>query len=69
MQEDLNAPTYFKIRAAAIKMKAGYIIEILADCATFENGVKGWRQISKKNAYAGQGRSRGKKSPDSVLIV
>jgi TusA-related sulfurtransferase len=37
-----------KITAIAIKMKAGDIIEILADCATFENDVKDWCQRSKK---------------------
>ena len=37
-----------KITSVAIKMKAGDIIEILADCATFENDVKDWCQRSKK---------------------
>jgi tRNA 2-thiouridine synthesizing protein A len=37
-----------KITATAIKMKAGDIIEILADCSTFENDVKDWCQRSKK---------------------
>ena len=37
-----------KITATAIKMKAGDIIEILADCATFENDVRDWCQRSKK---------------------
>ena len=37
-----------KITAIAIKMKAGDIIEIIADCATFENDVKDWCQRSKK---------------------
>ncbi len=49
-------------------MKAGDIIEILADCTTFENGVKDWRQRSKKMFMRAR-RSGGKKSPDSVLIV
>jgi tRNA 2-thiouridine synthesizing protein A len=37
-----------KITATAIKMKAGDIIEIIADCSTFENDVKDWCQRSKK---------------------
>ncbi|MDA8158892.1 MAG: sulfurtransferase TusA family protein [Deltaproteobacteria bacterium] len=37
-----------KITATAIKMKAGDIIEIMADCSTFENDIKDWCQRSKK---------------------
>ena len=37
-----------KITATAIKMKAGDIIEIMADCFTFENDVRDWCQRSKK---------------------
>jgi tRNA 2-thiouridine synthesizing protein A len=37
-----------KITATAIKMKAGDIIEIIADCSTFENDVRDWCQRSKK---------------------
>jgi tRNA 2-thiouridine synthesizing protein A len=37
-----------KITASAIKMKAGDIIEIIADCSTFENDVRDWCQRSKK---------------------
>lgn len=37
-----------KITATAIKMKAGDIIEIMADCSTFENDVRDWCQRSKK---------------------
>jgi tRNA 2-thiouridine synthesizing protein A len=37
-----------KITAAAIKMKVGDTIEILADCSTFENDVKDWCNRSKK---------------------
>ncbi|MGC8555194.1 MAG: sulfurtransferase TusA family protein [Candidatus Acidulodesulfobacterium sp.] len=37
-----------KITAAAIKMKAGDIIEITADCSTFENDVRDWCARSKK---------------------
>ena len=58
-----------KITASAIKMKAGDIIEIIADCSTFENDVRDWCQRSKKNAYVDKGRSRSKKSPDTVLIL
>ncbi len=37
-----------KITANAIKMKAGDILEIMADCSTFENDVRDWCQRSKK---------------------
>ena len=37
-----------KITASAIKMKAGDIIEIIADCSTFENDLRDWCQRSKK---------------------
>ena len=37
-----------KITASAIKMKAGDIIEIIADCSTFYNDVRDWCQRSKK---------------------
>jgi tRNA 2-thiouridine synthesizing protein A len=37
-----------KITATAIKMKAGDIIEIMADCSTFENDLRDWCQRSKK---------------------
>ena len=53
-------PPILKITSAAIKMKAGDIIEILADCTTFENGVKDWRQRSKK-MFMRVKRSGGKK--------
>lgn len=37
-----------KITANAIKMKSGDILEITADCATFENDLRDWCQRSKK---------------------
>ncbi|MHB1698398.1 MAG: sulfurtransferase TusA family protein [bacterium] len=37
-----------KITANAIKMKPGDILEIMADCATFENDVRDWCFRSKK---------------------
>lgn len=37
-----------KIIAVSIKMKAGDIIEILGDCATFEKDLKDWCRRSKK---------------------
>ncbi|MHB1662011.1 MAG: sulfurtransferase TusA family protein [bacterium] len=37
-----------KITANAIKMKAGDILEIMADCSTFENDVRDWCSRSKK---------------------
>jgi tRNA 2-thiouridine synthesizing protein A len=32
----------------ALSMKAGDILEAVADCPTFENDVRGWCQRSKK---------------------
>jgi len=37
-----------KVTAMSVKMKPGDVLEVVADCATFEKDVKEWCARSKK---------------------
>ena len=37
-----------KVTAMAVKMKPGDVLEVVADCATFEKDVRDWCTRSKK---------------------
>ena len=37
-----------KVTAMSVKMKPGDVLEVVADCATFEKDVKEWCTRSKK---------------------
>lgn len=37
-----------KITVMAVKLKPGDILEVVADCATFENDVRDWCKRAKK---------------------
>ena len=37
-----------KVTAMAVKMKPGEILEVVADCSTFEKDVRDWVTRSKK---------------------
>jgi tRNA 2-thiouridine synthesizing protein A len=37
-----------KVTAMSVKMKPGEVLEVVADCATFEKDVKEWCNRSKK---------------------
>lgn len=37
-----------KITAMAVKMKPGDVLEVMADCSTFEKDVRDWCTRSKK---------------------
>lgn len=37
-----------KVTVLAVKMKRGDVLEVLADCATFEKDVRDWCKRSKK---------------------
>ncbi len=50
-------------------MKPGDVLEVIADCPTFEKDVRDWCSRAKKDPLVGQGRGDGKESTDPVLIV
>jgi tRNA 2-thiouridine synthesizing protein A len=37
-----------KVSAAAVRMKAGDVLEVVADCSTFEKDIRDWCGRSKK---------------------
>lgn len=51
-----------KVTIMAVKMKAGDILEVIADCTTFEKDLRDWCDRSKKALLwikdEGEGRKR-----------
>lgn len=50
-----------KMAAKAPEMKAGDILEVLADCPTFEKDVKQWSERMKKTLLWTKDEGNGKK--------
>jgi len=50
-----------KVTAMAVKMKPGDILEVVADCPTFEKDVKDWCGRSKKALLWMKDEGAGKK--------
>lgn len=57
-----------KVTAMSVKMKPGDVLEVVADCATFEKDVKEWCTRSKEGDALDEERRKRETLPDSILM-
>ena len=58
-----------KITVMAVKMKSGDVLEVVADCDTFEKDVRDWCVRTKESPALDSSGRQCKALPDTILIL